>query len=163
MLCNVLHPTDVDDFIVFSNKTGVYNIPIIDGKSYAPQLLPLGQGEINGVEYDSHTDLLYWSQTVKIPGSEVNTLNGSIRRAKLSGSDQTTVQDIALINARWFSMQLDHTGGHVFWTLTGGNKIEMVNTNGQGLAPLLIHVNIHPRYLTFNPEKRCVLQYLIQV
>ena len=149
--------TDVDDFIVFSNATGIYQLPIADdnGSSFTPQILPLGQGEINGVEYDSNTDELYWLQTLQLPGSYENTYRGSIRRGKLSGSNQVVVQDITLINARWFDMQLDRAGGHVFWTLTRGSQIEVVNTNGRGLAPILSHVNLYPRSLTFNHKERC--------
>lgn len=149
--------TDVDDFIVFSNATGIYQLPITDdnGSSFTPQILPLGQGEINGVEYDSNTDELYWLQTLQLPGSYRNTYSGSIRRGKLSGSNQVVVQEVTLINAQWFDMQLDRAGGHVFWTLTGGSQIEVVNTNGRGLAPILSHVNLYPRSLTFNHEERC--------
>ena len=152
----------MDDFIVFSNTTGIYQIPITDnGGSFVPQMLPLGQGEINGVEYDSYTDRLYWIQTLQLPGSDPNTFDGTIRRGKLNGFDQTIVQDVTLINAPWFDMQLDQDGGHVFWTLKGGSQIEMVNTNGDGLAPFLSHVNLGPRSLAFNPEERYVLQQLL--
>ena len=149
----------MDDFIVFSNATGIYQLPMIDddGSSFTPQILPLGQGEISGVEYDSYTDQLYWAQTLQLPGFDENTYRGSIKRGKLSGSDQVVVQDITLINAQWFDMQLDPAGGHVFWTLTGGSQIEVVNTNGKGLAPILSHINLHPRSLAFNHEERCAL------
>ena len=154
---------DVDDFIVFSNTTGIYQLPITnDGNSFTPQLLPLGQGEINGVEYDGYTDQLYWIQTLQLPGSDPNTFDGTIRRGRLSGSDQVVVQDVTLINAPWFDMKLDHVGGHVFWTLRGGSQIEVLNTNGEGLAPLLSHINLSPRSLAFNPEERYVLQQLMQ-
>lgn len=152
----------MDDFFVFSNTTGIYQLPMTDDGSYAPQLLPLGQGEINGVEYDSFTDQLYWIQTLQLPGSDANTYSGSIRHGKLSGSDQVIVQDVTMINAQWFDMQLDRAGGHVFWTFTRGSQIEVVNTNGEGLAPVLSHKNINPRSLAFNQEERYVFQQLIQ-
>ena len=148
---------DVDDFVVFSNTTGIYQLPLTDdGHTYEPQLLPLGQGEINGVEYDSYTDQLYWIQTLQLPGSDLSTFSGSIRRGKFNGSDQVVLKDVTLINAPWFDMQLDYAGGHVFWTLEGGSQIDMVNTNGDGLASVLSHVNLRPQSLALNPEERYV-------
>lgn len=146
--------TDVDDLIVFSNATGIYQLPLV-GDSLTPQLLPLGQGEVVGVEYDSYTDQLYWAQVLQLPNYKTN--NGSIRRGKLNGSDQVTLQDVTLINTKWFDVQLDQAGGHVFWTLRGGNHIEMVTTAGTGLASVLAHLNLNPRSLAFNLEEKYVL------
>lgn len=160
-MCNTITDCiyiDVDDFIVFSNATGIYQLPMNhdDDGSFTPQMLPLGQGEIHGVEYDNYSDELYWVQSLQPPGSDENTYSGSIRRGKLSGSDQVIVQDVTLVNAQWFDMQLDRTGGHVFWTLTHGSQIEVVNMNGKGLAPILSHTNTNPRSLAFNQNDRYV-------
>ena len=148
----------MDDFVVFSNTTGIYQLPLTDdGHTHEPQLLPLGQGEINGVEYDSYTDQLYWIQTLRLPDSDSSTFTGSIRRGKFNGSDQVVLKNITLINAPWFDVQLDHAGGHVFWTLEDGTQIGMVNTNGDGLASVLSRENLEPRSLAFNSEERYVL------
>lgn len=154
----------MNDFIVFSNTTGIYQVPLTEnGHSFMPQMLPLGQGEINGVAYDNFTDQLYWIQTLQPPGSDKSTYSGSIRRGKLSGSDQVVIQEVNLINTRWFDVHLDPAGGHIFWTLTGGNQIELVNTNGQGLALMLSHEYLNPRSLAFNSEERYVLLQLMKL
>jgi len=141
---------DVDDFIVFSNSSGMYHSPLTGGSAY--HLLPLGAGEIAGVEYNDHTDQLYWVETTRW------LKTGSVKRGNLDGSGQDIVKDVALINTDWYSMQLDHVGGHVFWTLQGGNQIvyatTIENVTANASAVLYQRTSLNPRALAFNTEER---------
>ena len=147
--------TDVDDFIVFSNSSGIYHLPMSEGSTH--NLLPLGTGDIAGVEYNSYTDQLYWVETMRLFDT------GSVKRGNLDGSGQETVKDVALVNTDWFSMQLDHVGGHVFWTLHRGNQILYAKAgssiSGNASAVLLQRAELNPRALAFNAEERC--EYLV--
>jgi len=142
---------DVDDFIVFSNSSGMYHSPLTEGSTH--HLLPLGVGQIAGVEYNDHTDQLYWVESTAL------FKTGSVKRGSLNGSGQEILKDIALINTDWYSMQLDHVGGHVFWTLQGGNQILYATTVGNitgnnTSAVLHQRTDLNPRALAFNAEER---------
>ncbi|MFI5780930.1 hypothetical protein [Nocardia sp. NPDC051570] len=100
----------------------------------------------DGVVFDPGTDRIYWTTMgmpdgpIPAPGQEpdFSPRNGSVRSARLDGSDQ---REIVATGAITTGKQLaaDLAAGRLYWCDREGCKVSRVGTDGTGLTDLVVN------------------------
>ncbi|KAI8514478.1 scavenger receptor [Branchiostoma belcheri] len=104
--------------LLVSTPVGIFQIEIKDGSK-----VKLLSGAHTSLDYDPMTDFLYWGNPE------------GIGRARLDGSRMETIVEFE-ITAFPFGLKLDHAGGNVYWSDTGGH-ISVARKDGSFVRTLL--------------------------
>ena len=154
-----------ESFLLLSSPSNIFYLPILHpdfvnseenpihgcvNPSLQPRALSLGaMSNIQAITYDPYDRKVLW---IDVNDKTVNT-------AFLNGTQRQTLASYPSSYINPQAMTYDWAGGHIFWTNSHGEHLNVLRYNGEGSGVLLKQSNnrdILPTAVAMDTEKRFV-------